>query len=111
MLADCSLSPLCLHALIIEDWSRDVRRGAWPATVRGLNVASMDRPGVRVVSNVIGVSGEESMDLPENAPSVTDLPRPVCPWFPQRTCRWKAHRTIFSNAEFDPTERAAVLYP
>ena len=47
MLADCSLSPLCLHALIIEDWSRNVLRGAWAATVQGLNAAFMDRPDVR----------------------------------------------------------------
>jgi hypothetical protein len=47
MLADCSLSPLCLHALIIEDWSRDVLRGAWPAAAQGLNAAFMDLPDVR----------------------------------------------------------------
>ena len=46
MLADFSFSPLCPHALI-KDWPRDVPRGAWPATVQGLNAAFMDRPDVR----------------------------------------------------------------
>jgi hypothetical protein len=56
MLADCSLSPLCLHTLTIEDWSRDVLQGAWPATFQGLKCRFYGPPAMfAVVSNAIGV--------------------------------------------------------
>ena len=85
MLADCSLSPLCLHALIIEDWSRDVLRGAWPATVQGLNAVSVDFPDVR--------------RDPERDGRLTEV---IARWMAGRLLRWG--RPLQSNGR-DTAER------
>jgi len=90
MLADCSLSPLCLHALIIEDWSRDVDATRRTRTRRSGDLQPTSFPWCGRESGPASRQGGSANHLPPSC--VPEQPVERTPWV-----RWRISRSVASR--------------